>query len=167
MIIYKTTNVIDGKIYVGQTSVDNEKYFGSGKYLKRAMRKYGKSNFIRETLCVCETKEELDEMELYWINRLDSRNPDVGYNIDPGGRGGIRRELTPEHKKKISNTLRGYKRPPFSDEHKRKLSEARKARVQSEETKKKISESLKGRKFPPEVCERISLVHKRRKQQDE
>ena len=50
--IYKTTNLINGKIYVGkrQSSTFDENYYGSGKYFKRALKKYGKSNFSREVL---------------------------------------------------------------------------------------------------------------------
>jgi hypothetical protein len=46
-IIYLTTNQINGKIYIGQTSINKHGYIGSGKLLKKAIKKYGKNNFIR------------------------------------------------------------------------------------------------------------------------
>lgn len=46
MIIYKTTNKINGKIYIGRYCGNRSSYLGSGSYLKRAIRKYGKDNFI-------------------------------------------------------------------------------------------------------------------------
>jgi hypothetical protein len=73
MIIYKTTNLINGKIYIGQTKhPDNKRYLGSGTYIKKSIKKYGRQNFLRETLEVCNTQQELNERELYWINKLNS-----------------------------------------------------------------------------------------------
>ena len=64
MIIYKTTNLTTGKIYVGQDSKNNPNYFGSGKYIFRSIKKYGKENFKKEILCECNSKEELNEKVL-------------------------------------------------------------------------------------------------------
>lgn len=88
--IYKTTNKINGKIYIGQKhkSILDENYFGSGILIKRALNKYGKENFYVEVLEYCETQEELDKSELKWINLLNSRDRKIGYNIAYGGQGG-------------------------------------------------------------------------------
>jgi group I intron endonuclease len=110
MIIYKTVNLITGKIYVGKHTKDNNKYYlGSGKWLKRALKKYGRHNFKRETLEICTSLEELDVREIYWIAQLDARNPKIGYNLDKGGMGfpRLNANITEETKKKISNTLKG------------------------------------------------------------
>ena len=90
MIIYKTTNLINNKIYVGQDSNNNPNYFGSGKKLKRAINKYGKENFTKEILEFCATKDELNKKEIYWIENLDSTNRISGYNISIGGEEGDR-----------------------------------------------------------------------------
>ena len=45
MIIYKTTNLVNGKIYIGKDSKNNPNYLGSGNLLKKALIKYGKENF--------------------------------------------------------------------------------------------------------------------------
>ena len=50
MIIYKTTNLVNGKTYVGQDSKNNKKYLGSGKILKSAIKKYGRSSFKKEII---------------------------------------------------------------------------------------------------------------------
>lgn len=88
MEIYKTVNLLDGKVYIGKNSTSNVNYLGSGRYFKNAIKKYGKENFKKEILEVCLTKEQLDEREIYWIHFYNSQNPDIGYNIQPGGEGG-------------------------------------------------------------------------------
>jgi hypothetical protein len=80
MIIYKTTNLITGKIYVGQDSKNNPNYLGSGKYIWNAIKKYGKENFKKEIICGCNSREELNEKEIYWIKELNSTNLEIGYN---------------------------------------------------------------------------------------
>lgn len=86
-IIYKTTNQVNGKIYVGQhfTSADDG-YLGSGKILKQAIKKYGKENFVRESIEFCNP-DTLDEREVYWIDALSATNTEIGYNISLGGNG--------------------------------------------------------------------------------
>lgn len=86
MIIYKTTNLINGKFYVGKDAKNNPNYLGSGKALKHAINKYGKENFKKEILEVCSSLTELDEREKFWINELNALNE--GYNMTEGGTGG-------------------------------------------------------------------------------
>ena len=50
MQIYKITNLINGKIYIGQDSNDRLDYFGSGLLIKRAIKKYGKENFNKQII---------------------------------------------------------------------------------------------------------------------
>jgi len=64
-IIYKMTNLINGKIYVGQTRRCNVNYLGSGILLTRSIEKYGISAFDREIIEICESAEELDKKEIY------------------------------------------------------------------------------------------------------
>jgi group I intron endonuclease len=86
MIIYKTTNIINGKYYVGKDINNSESYLGSGVLLKRAIKKYGKENFIKEVLEHCKTLDILEEREKFWIKELDSIK--LGYNLTEGGTGG-------------------------------------------------------------------------------
>ena len=85
--IYITTNLIDGKRYVGQRKFSNgwQTYLGSGKILQQAIKKYGRKNFKCELIENCETKEDLDNKEMYWIAFY--RNKSDCYNITEGGQG--------------------------------------------------------------------------------
>jgi hypothetical protein len=74
MIIYKITNLINNKIYVGKDSKNDPKYLGSGLYINRAIKKYGKENFKKEILEYCDNSQELNEREIFWISELDARN---------------------------------------------------------------------------------------------
>lgn len=89
--IYKTTNLINNKIYIGKhkSSKFNPKYKGSGKLLKKAIKKYGYNNFETILICECENLKELNEKEKYYIEKLDSLYiNNRGYNITLGGDGG-------------------------------------------------------------------------------
>jgi hypothetical protein len=88
MIIYKTTNLLNGKYYIGLDTRNNPNYLGSGKILKQAIRKSGRDNFKKEILEKCNTLEELRCREIYWILYYNSRDSKVGYNIAEGGKGG-------------------------------------------------------------------------------
>jgi group I intron endonuclease len=88
MVIYKTTNLVNGKFYIGkdENNNNNNKYLGSGKILKLAFEKYGKENFKKEIIESCISKVELEEREKYWIDKLSATT--LGYNITEGGTGG-------------------------------------------------------------------------------
>jgi hypothetical protein len=86
--IYKTTNLINGLIYVGQhkaTKFEPNRYMGSGNNIKAAIKEFGKENFKCELLDTAETLEELNSKEEYWVDELQSRNPAIGYNVKKGG----------------------------------------------------------------------------------
>lgn len=86
--IYKTTNIINNKIYIGQhvsPVFEPDKYIGSGKRLQLALKKYGRENFKNELLCECNSQQELDEKEIYYINIFNSTNRTIGYNLTSGG----------------------------------------------------------------------------------
>lgn len=87
--LYKTTNLINGKIYYGKRTTKNinDGYLGSGFLLQKAILKYGKENFKREILCFTETKELNSELEGLLIDDdfLKTKNH---YNMIKGGTGG-------------------------------------------------------------------------------
>lgn len=89
MYIYKTTNNINGKIYIGLSSKEYDKhkwYLGSGVRIKLAVKKYGRSNFKKELLEECASLEELKSREKYWIQHWrDSIGLEFMYNISDGG----------------------------------------------------------------------------------
>ena len=95
MIIYKATNIINNKVYIGQTikelkirKAQHERSFNYGRdYLfPRAIRKYGKDNFKWEIIHRANSIDELNDMEAYYIEKYDSTNPLKGYNIKFGGK---------------------------------------------------------------------------------
>ena len=86
--IYKTTNLITKKIYVGQKKSDcflDKEYLGSGKHLRNSINKYGENNFIVELLDTASSHDELNQKEKFYIAQLNARDPQVGYNITEGG----------------------------------------------------------------------------------
>lgn len=86
--IYKTTNCINGLIYIGQKKSSTflgNKYLGSGKCLKRAINKYGVENFSVELLEEIFNENDMDDREIYWIDKFQSTDKTIGYNICSGG----------------------------------------------------------------------------------
>ena len=124
MIVYKTRNNVNGKIYIGKDESNNPEYLGSGVILKKAILKYGRDNFTKESIEECNSRDTLNEREIYWIKFYNSTNPKVGYNIAKGGTGGnayfskSKLELD-EIKSKISKSLTDRE---FTEEHRSKLS---------------------------------------------
>lgn len=86
--IYKTTNLINGKIYIGAHSTDNinDSYLGSGSILHKAITKYGRESFQREIIHFCETPDELYQLESEIVNEEFIARDDV-YNVTLGGGG--------------------------------------------------------------------------------
>jgi hypothetical protein len=146
-ILYKTTNLINGKTYIGihKTSNIEDNYLGSGLAIKMALKKYGKENFKREIIEFCNSYDELLEKEKTLVNE-DWILDDSNYNLKTGGQSsGI---LSEESRYKISETLkRRYdsgeivsKRPFGVEPWNKGLKDS-----YSEEYRNKISEGLKGR----------------------
>lgn len=88
MIIYKTVNQVNGKFYVGKDAKNDPTYLGSGVLINRAIRKYGRKNFVKYVIESCENTEQLDERETFWIKELNATDRRIGYNIAEGGTGG-------------------------------------------------------------------------------
>lgn len=113
MLIYKITNKINNKIYVGQTKLSlsdklklhiNKSKYGK-YYINNAIRKYGIENFTIEEIEKCKSKEQLNEREIYWIKELNSKNKKIGYNLTDGGDGNSNPSL--ETRKKMSISHKG------------------------------------------------------------
>ncbi len=102
--IYKTTNIVNGKFYIGkhQTKDLNDGYLGSGKLLKRAITKYGVDNFHKEILLICKDEAHMNLLE----SILVVPDPEINYNLCEGGKGGfgyINSTIYTEDKRKSHN----------------------------------------------------------------
>jgi group I intron endonuclease len=130
--IYKTTNLFNDKIYIGQhrASKFDPYYYGSGVILSNIINKYGTHNLVCELVEECDSEDQLNKRETYWISYYNSTDYSIGYNLASGGyktRGVKHHERT---KKKISESKKGcHPNRDYTDI--------------SEETKKKISDTLK------------------------
>ena len=107
--VYITTNLINGKKYIGQKKYINgwKEYLGSGVHLKNAIKKYGKENFSKDIIQIGYSKEELNELEVKLIKKYNSVESDEYYNISEGGlSGNVYAGKSKEEMKKISETKR-------------------------------------------------------------
>jgi len=90
--VYETTNKLNGMKYIGkciyERQNDWEKYLGSGTYLKRAINKYGKENFVKVVLDEAYSDKELNKLEETYIERFDAVNSQQYYNIKMTSIGG-------------------------------------------------------------------------------
>lgn len=160
MFIYKITNKVNGKIYIGLTSNTIKSRFSchirdsktAKKGIDAAIRKYGKENFIVEEIDTAHTIEELNSKEQYWIAFYNSTNNKIGYNQTLGGGGSTGYHHDEETKYKCGNSFRGKHRIVSKEraEYQRMIMTGKKY---SEETKQKHSEKMKlaykeGRRIP-------------------
>lgn len=170
--VYRITNLINKKKYIGITVQTLKNRFnahisnankGDERYLCRAIRKYGSSNFKIELIDnTSKNYKELLEKETYYISKFNTFAPN-GYNMTKGGEGSLGRITKDETREKMRNARLGksswnkgiklpydnyWKGKHLPDEVKLKISESHKGKTVSDATRKKISESLKGENSP-------------------
>lgn len=163
MIIYKTTNLINGKIYVGKDSLNDPQYFGSGLILNLAIKKYGINNFRKDILEQCNTPQELDEREQYWIKFLNSTDRCIGYNIAKGGAGGDTFTNQPDDKKKEILIKRNATRPLWdTPEYRKRISETSKKLWKNPSHMDHMRKTMTGReiKWADKISNSIKEWHK-------
>lgn len=148
-IIYKTTNKIDGKIYVGshQTTNINDEYLGSGKYLKRAISKYGKQNFNKEILHIFNNKQDMFDKEREIVNEEFVKDANT-YNFKIGGAGG---------NPGIIGAFAGRK---HSQETKEKIRKSSLSQGTTDEKRRKCSDNNWAKKDPVAFKEHASRINK-------
>jgi group I intron endonuclease len=158
--LYRITNQIDGKVYIGQTSNLSHRWAqhqycandGKNSHLYNAMRKYGIIHFLFEEIACCKTVEDVDFIEILLIEQYDSRNREKGYNIHQGGNNQsgennpmygrpVSQATREKHRKSMIGKNVGKKRTP---EQKLRIKEGRSYGPLPEETKKKMSDVRKG-----------------------
>lgn len=153
-IIYKATNTVNGKVYIGQTIVGLRKRRLShindsianrdNIYFHNSIRKYGPEKFIWEELEADLPWEELDDMEYHYIKQYSSKYPN-GYNLTEGGGGMKGYVITESHRKNLSESHKGY---VHTEEQRRKISESLKGRICSEKTRRIMSQKNSGENHP-------------------
>jgi hypothetical protein len=161
--IYRTTNQVNGKVYIGkhQTHDINDKYLGSGKLLKQAIKKYGVENFTKEILYTFDNEDDMNAKERKLVTEdfvLQKNN----YNLCVGGHGGwsyVNRELpngmlgkmqTVTQKKAACNWIsrnqgKLQKKTPARTAHIKQLAELNKGRRHTKKTKKRMSQNRLGK----------------------
>lgn len=159
MFIYKITNTINNKIYIGQTSRSIKERWNRHRWtstiqnprmpISAAIKKYGKENFKIEQIITCVSLDHMNFMEIYYTNVFNAWSP-YGYNLKAGNSLG---PYSLETREKISSKLKGRK---ISDETRKKLSESHKNIRLSEKTKMKLSIINKNKK-PHENAIRASI----------
>lgn len=126
--------LVTDMVYVGQTKHSVERRFaahcanarkGSRSRLCEALRTYGRECFEAVVLERCQTQDELNRSERYWIEYCSSREPGVGYNDEPGGNV---RELSDEARAKCKAAAAGAKKKYGDDYFKRRAAEGARAR---------------------------------------
>jgi group I intron endonuclease len=170
-IIYKATNLINGKVYIGLTSSSLEHrkrcHFGnafkynSQAYFHRALRKYGWDNFKWEIIDEADMErnnETLPLKEIYWISYYDSfNNSEKGYNQQPGGGTGV---LNEEASIKKKQALKGRVSPmkgKVSEKKGKNLEQIRGSKEKAEEQRSKISKAQKGKIVSDSTRAKLSI----------
>lgn len=177
--IYRTIDLTNGKIYVGQKHSSRflPNYLGSGSQIKEAVQLKGKSSFQVDLLEEVEDVNDMDDRERFWIDKLHSQDPEIGYNLMPGG--AVERRLvgplnpfygkhhTEETRQRLSQ-LNSSRSRPHTEEEKVKISAALKGREVtwkdklSQNAKVNPNYGMKGKHVSEEVKQKISKYHKAR-----
>jgi len=123
--IYKIENLVNGKLYIGQTTLNYEqrkwRHFyelrrgkHSNEYLQNSFNKHGEFNFDFKIITWGNNQDELNDLEIYYINKYDCLNRDKGYNLREGGQNG---KMILETKIKISESLKGNNNHFYGKKH--------------------------------------------------
>jgi group I intron endonuclease len=126
MLVYIYRNRINNKVYVGKTAFSLRKRhnehlgmvrYGDKNYFHNALRKYGEENFERCIISYALSSEELDKMEIHFIQHYRANEPGYGYNLTLGGDGGVpteavRAKLRAARKGRVTIWVGGF---PFND----------------------------------------------------
>lgn len=158
--IYQTTNLINGKIYIGQHKTKNlqDGYLGSGKLISESIKKYGKEQFKKEILFCFDNFEDMNSKEIEIVDK-EFINEDFNYNLATGGND--KKELSGKTLKKMSQNNSGKNNPFYGRKHSDESKEkSRKkqigklsynyGRIVKKETRNKIGERHKGKKLSKE-----------------
>lgn len=151
--IYITTNLINGKRYIGQHYGEIEdSYMGSGNILKKAIKKYGKDNFKKEILEICTSYEQMNNAERKWISYYNAVYSNKFYNVAEGGFNsnpcaGMTERARLNRRRKLSKAATGEKNH-FFGQHFLGKDHPMYGKHHTKQSKKKMSDAKKGGKSP-------------------
>jgi hypothetical protein len=171
--VYKTTNIINNKFYIGvhKTNNPHDSYYGSGVLISKGIKKYGKENFTKDIIALFDNPEQAFALEKLIVNEDFIKNNDT-YNVCVGGHGSVGNLIPSEKTRKLMSEKRklgppptlGKKLPKWSKQRKQKFSEhikktnrrsSRLGAVLTKDTKQKMSEAAKNRiKYECPKCNR-------------
>jgi hypothetical protein len=160
--IYETTNLLNGKKYIGKhvTKDLNDGYLGSGLLLLKSINKHGKQNFTKKILYIFDNEEEMNAKEVELVNEHVILSPDY-YNIALGGQGGVivLKEGHPlyestKNKLKSAQQKRKNESSLITKENHRKKTVGMYGKKQSDHQKKIVSELMRGVKKSKETVEK-------------
>jgi group I intron endonuclease len=174
VLIYKATNILNGKSYIGKTvktmesrkarhKREAEKDYYTNSLFHRAIRKYGFGAFQWQELTECIDEADLNYMETFMIVSHCTHMSDGGYNMTWGGTGGdtwsgcLNRE---ERARKISEANKGKKRTPEQNKKQSEIRTGEKHKSFSEEARKNMSKARTGRRLSEESKRKIGDKHK-------
>ena len=147
IVVYQIENLISGKLYIGITVNLKRRmndHFNESKrnrqYIHNAINKYGKENFIYKIIDYGNSWKELEEKEIYWIDKLNTYKN--GYNNTLGGDGTLGFIPNKKSRDKMSKAAIGKKATKQAKEN---MSKAQKGRIVSKEARKNISKAAIGR----------------------
>lgn len=164
--IYKITNIINGKLYIGQTRKTIEERFKAhiknarrhvNRYLYDAMNKYGYDNFVPSLIEECDDIL-LDEREIYWIQLYNTTDKNIGYNMTSGGGGGDTWTNNPhkaETSKKISEHNKG--RHFFSPEFHKKIVELAREKNTIKVDENDLKTDIKNFMSIEDICKKYNI----------
>ncbi len=159
--IYVIENLLNGKMYVGQTINLERRMLGhlssssTCRYLKRALIKYRPENFEMAVVERCGSREVSNSREMFWIQELGTMVP-AGYNLKEGGESAGRPGV--EAKRKMSESARNRSRG-FDKEWRESMRRAQLGRKHPEEVKRKISDAHKGIGHSEETKEKLRQIN--------
>ena len=163
MYIYKTTNSINNKIYIGLSSKsvnESTNYYGSGRLINEAIIKYGRENFHKEIIeDNIEDFEQLKNREIYWIETLKSHVSFDNYNLTLGGDGVLGFTQTKETKKILSKQTSTRNKRNWEDPEYR-ANMLNHLHNRSIEIKEKVGNSLRGIPKSDEARKNMSIAKK-------
>lgn len=164
--VYITTCLVNGKKYLGQRVYRGnwQSYIGSGIAFKKAVKKYGRENFIREIIKDCYTADELNEAEKELSIAYDVVENENFYNLVYGGGTSAGWKPSEETRRKISKSNKGNNSAWYGRKHtkeeKEKIGKAHKGKIVSDETRQKIAEKHRGMKATERARQNMSKAQK-------